>query len=60
MEPPESTATTYSLAAAVAAGPGRVLWHALALMLAAAIGWLIFTAYRQPDLLLDLAGMRLC
>ena len=60
MEPPESTAATLPLAAAVAAGPHRALWHALALVLAAAVGWLIFTAYRQPELLLDFAGMRLC
>jgi hypothetical protein len=34
--------------------------HALAVLLAAAIAWLIFAAYRQPDFILDFAGMRLC
>jgi hypothetical protein len=36
------------------------VWHAIALLLAAAVAWLIFASYRQPDLMLDLAGMRLC
>lgn len=36
------------------------MWHAIALLLAAAVAWLIFASYRQPDLMLDLAGMRLC
>ncbi|MEO8537819.1 MAG: hypothetical protein ABI533_09840 [Betaproteobacteria bacterium] len=30
------------------------------MLLAAAVAWLIFDSYRQPDLMLDLAGMRLC
>lgn len=34
--------------------------HALAMLLAAAVGWLVFAAYRQPELILNLAGMRLC
>ena len=37
-----------------------IVWHAIALLLAALVAWLIFAAYRQPDLMLDLAGMRLC
>jgi hypothetical protein len=32
----------------------------IAWLLAAAVVWLIFASYRQPDLMLDLAGMRLC
>jgi hypothetical protein len=39
---------------------GRRLWHAVALLLAAIVAWLVFAAYRQPDLILDLAGMRIC
>jgi hypothetical protein len=38
----------------------RFVWHAIALLLAAAVAWFIFASYRQPDLMLDLAGMRLC
>jgi hypothetical protein len=38
----------------------RFAWHALAMLLAAALAWLVFAAYRQPDLILDIAGMRLC
>jgi hypothetical protein len=38
----------------------RIAWHALALVLAALVAWFIFAAYRQPELMLDLAGMRLC
>jgi hypothetical protein len=29
-------------------------------LLAATIAWLVFAAYRQPELLLDVGGMRLC
>jgi len=38
----------------------RYLWHALAMLAAAALAWLVFAAYRQPDFILDFAGMRLC
>jgi len=38
----------------------RVAWHALAMLLAVAIAWLVFAAYRQPDFILDFAGIRLC
>ncbi|HEX6793267.1 MAG TPA: hypothetical protein VF304_05390 [Casimicrobiaceae bacterium] len=38
----------------------RVAWHALAMLLALAIAWLVFAAYRQPDFVLDFAGIRLC
>ena len=41
-------------------GGRRFVWHAIAWLLAAAVAWLIFASYRQPDLILDLAGMRLC
>ena len=35
-------------------------WHALAMLAAAALAWLVFTAYRQPEFILDFAAMRLC
>jgi cell division protein FtsB len=38
----------------------RIAWHAIAVVAAAALAWLVFTTYRQPDLILDLAVMRLC
>jgi hypothetical protein len=38
----------------------RTAWHALAVLAAAAVAWLVFSAYRQPDLLLNLADLRLC
>jgi len=38
----------------------RFARHAVALLLAAALAWLVFAAYRQPDFILDFAGMRLC
>jgi hypothetical protein len=38
----------------------RVAWHALALLLALAVAWLVFAANRQPDFILDFAGIRLC
>jgi len=30
------------------------------LVIAVLVAWLVFRGYRQPELLLDLAGMRLC
>ena len=41
-------------------GGRRIAWHALAMLFAAALAWLVFAAYRQPDFILDIAGMRLC
>jgi hypothetical protein len=38
----------------------RIAWHVVAVMGAAVLAWLVFAAYRQPDLILDLAAMRLC
>jgi len=38
----------------------RLLWHTLGILLAAAVGWLVFRAYRQPELLIDFVNMRLC
>jgi hypothetical protein len=41
-------------------GGRRLVWHAIAMLLAAALAWLVFTAYRQPDFILDFAAKRLC
>ena len=38
----------------------RAAWHAIAVVAAAAVAWLVFSAYRQPDLILKLADLRLC
>ena len=59
MAPHESSATLALPSPTPPAGR-RTAWHALAVVLAATVAWLIFTAYRQPDLLLDLASLRLC
>ena len=41
-------------------GLRRAGWHALGLVIAALLAWLILRGYRQPEFLLDLANMRLC
>jgi len=51
---------TNEVTAGRASGGRRFVWHAIAWLLAATVAWLIFASYRQPDLILDLAGMRLC
>jgi len=38
----------------------RVFWHSVGLLLALAVAWLVFRAYRQPDFLIDFANMQLC
>jgi hypothetical protein len=38
----------------------RTAWHAIVVVAAAAIAWLVFSAYLQPDLILNLADLRLC
>jgi hypothetical protein len=38
----------------------RAFWHSLGLLLALAIAWLVFRAYRQPDFLIDIVNMQLC
>jgi hypothetical protein len=40
--------------------PGRRVWHVIAMIVAALVAALILWGYRQPELLLDLAAMRLC
>jgi cell division protein FtsB len=41
-------------------GTRRFLRQALLALVAALLAWLVFAAYRQPDLILDFAGVRLC
>lgn len=38
----------------------RAFWHSLGVLLALAIAWLVFRAYRQPDFLIDFVNMQLC
>lgn len=38
----------------------RVLWRSLAVALALVVGLLLLAAYRQPDLMLQLANLGLC
>jgi hypothetical protein len=38
----------------------RAAWHAVGVLVAGAVAWLILQGYRQPELLLELANMRLC
>jgi hypothetical protein len=42
------------------AGARRLAWHALAVLAAAVVAWLILRGYRQPEFLLDFVNMRLC
>ena len=38
----------------------RTAWHAAMVFIAALVAAAVLWGYRQPDFLLDLAGMRLC
>ena len=38
----------------------RVALHLIGLLAAGVIAWLLWQGWRQPELLLDLAAMRLC
>jgi len=38
----------------------RIAGHVVAVVVAALVAWLVFRGYRQPELMLDLANMRLC
>ena len=38
----------------------RVVWHTLGVVIALALAWLVFRAYRQPDFMLDLMNMSWC
>jgi len=38
----------------------RLVWHLVGLIVAVLVAWLVFRGYRQPELLLDFARMRLC
>ncbi len=42
------------------AGGRRALRYVLAWLTAAALLWLIFAAYGQPEFILDVANLRLC
>ena len=41
-------------------GARPMLWRAVALVIGAAVAWLVFTAYSQPEFILDVASLRLC
>jgi hypothetical protein len=58
----DANSSTHSGAAG---GPRRLLsqrafWHSIGLLLALAVAWLVFRAYRQPDFLIDFVNLRLC
>jgi hypothetical protein len=55
-----SLAEVATAAAVDARGGRRLAWHVIAMLVAAALAWLVFTAYRQPEFILDFAAMRLC
>jgi hypothetical protein len=38
----------------------RVVWHAIGLVLAVLLAYAVWRGYQNPDLLLDLNGLRLC
>ena len=38
----------------------RALWHTLGLIVATMLAYLIWRGYQNPDLIIDLAAMRLC
>lgn len=57
---PDAVLPTLSPLPAGRYGGRRALRHALALLVASAIAWLIFAAYSQPEFILDVAGLRLC
>jgi hypothetical protein len=38
----------------------RVIWHSIGILLALAVAWLVFLAYRQPEFLIDFGNMQLC
>jgi hypothetical protein len=41
-------------------GLPRAVWHLVGLLLAVMLAWLVLRGYRQPELLLDIANLRLC
>jgi uncharacterized membrane protein YccC len=41
-------------------GVPRFVWHAIGLVLAALLAWLIWRGYQSPDFLFDLGALRLC
>ena len=55
-----SLAEVNATAAIDTRGARRLAWHVIAMLAATAVAWLVFTAYRQPEFILDFAAMRLC
>jgi hypothetical protein len=41
-------------------GLQRATWHTLGLIVAALLAYAVWRGYQNPDLLLDLAALRLC
>lgn len=60
MPPERLSASPIDVPAGVAGDLRRLAWHAIAMLAAATVAWLVFAAYRQPDFLLDFAALRLC
>lgn len=56
----ETTTATLDTVPPDSSGVRRFAWHLIGIVLATALAWLLLAAYRQPDFLLDFAGMRLC
>ncbi len=38
----------------------RAVWHTAGLIVALAVTWLLFRAYRQPDFIIDFMNLRFC
>ena len=38
----------------------RAFWHSAGFLLALAIAWLVFRAYRQPDFLIEIVNLQMC
>ena len=38
----------------------RFVWHAVGLVAATLLAWLIWRGYQSPDFLLDLGALRIC
>ena len=41
-------------------GYRRIIWHAIGLVMAALLAWLLLRAYRQPDFMIDMVNLMLC
>jgi hypothetical protein len=58
--PQENAAAARESAGARRWTAARITWHAVGLVLAAVLAWLIVRAYRQPDFIIDLVNTMLC